>query len=603
MSQNIANKAKLSTQNKMREAKTASPQTTENTYNLRRRPAPETAPNVVQQSRYDMARSSLAAAGILALSAPCSPHTLANALMLLAANCKQPKETEKALLNLGEVVASIVTHCEGCIKAEAIVNSLDEFRVGTQIETNDKLDQLDAKLDAKLTSHAEITKAAEKLEEAARSIGTMVNELGSKINKVADSTTQLASTAFTYRDAIASDPRPRPTRSTPPPNDPSVNIVTDKKSRQVLVQLTEEQLSSHSHESLMLKASEAMKAVASETKPEDLSIIEVTKLNKGALLILLKHKDAAEWLQRQEVEHFFTAQFFEGATIKPRQYPLLVPRIPLTLDPENDNHLREIEEANGLDESSIVRVRWIKPAYRRRAEQKVAHATFILRDARTANTCIKDGLKICGMKVYPARLKQEPTQCMKCRKWGHFANICSAEKDCCGTCGGNHRTNTCTESSKRYCVSCKTDTHASWDRRCPEFAKRCTWYDEKHPDNKLKYFPTDDTWTQAICPERIPMTERFPAHFAVASLPPQTKSGRDMPTRIIEKRTKRTHARNRDSPSQTTLDKFINPSQNTTGSPEREEGEVNPELFLSAASHMLEEHTGIDNSMSSTWNH
>jgi hypothetical protein len=76
-----------------------------------------------------------------------------------------------------------------------------------------------------------------------------------------------------------------------------------------------------------------------------------------------------------------------------------------------------------------------------------------------------------------------------------------------------------------------------------------------------------------------------------------------MPTRIIEKRTKRTCARNRDSPSQTTLDKFINPSQNTTGSPKREEGEVNPELFLSAASHMLEEHTGIDNSMSSTWNH
>ena len=82
---------------------------------------------MVQQSKYDTARSVLARAGILALSAPCSPHTLANALMILAANCKQQKDIEKALLNLGEVVASIVTHCEGCIKAEAIVNSLEEF--------------------------------------------------------------------------------------------------------------------------------------------------------------------------------------------------------------------------------------------------------------------------------------------------------------------------------------------------------------------------------------------------------------------------------------------------------------------------------------------
>jgi hypothetical protein len=163
--------------------------------------------------------------------------------------------------------------------------------------------------------------------------------------------------------------------------------------------------------------------------------------------------------------------------------------------------------------------------------------------------------------------------------------------------------NTCTKSIKRYCISCKMDDHASWDRRCPEFAKRCTWYNKKHPDNKLKYFPTDDTWTQAICPERIPLPECFPAHLTVASLPPQIKNGRELPTRVIEKHPKCTRARNRDSPSQTTLDKFMNPSQNTASSPKREEGEINPESFLSAASHALEEHSGIDNSMSSLWNH
>jgi hypothetical protein len=94
------------------------------------------------------------------------------------------------------------------------------------------------------------------------------------------------------------------------------------------------------------------------------------------------------------------------------------------------------------------------------------------------------------------------------------------------------------ESGKRYCASCKTNAHASWDRNCPEFLKRCAWYDEKHPDNTLKYFPTEEAWSQEVRPERFPFVERFPMQYAVGSLPPQSQSGRGFPTRLIEKKSK-----------------------------------------------------------------
>ena len=127
---------------------------------------------------------------------------------------------------------------------------------------------------------------------------------------------------------------------------------------------------------------------------------------------------------------------------------MLVPRIPLTFDPTEDSHLREIEECNELPKGTIFKARWIKPINRRTPEQRAAHAIFALKDPKLANICIRDGLRVCGLRIFPSRLKHEPMQCMKCRKWGHFASACTASVNTCGTCGGNHRTNECTVKDK-----------------------------------------------------------------------------------------------------------------------------------------------------------
>jgi hypothetical protein len=172
-------------------------------------------------------------------------------------------------------------------------------------------------------------------------------------------------------------------------------------------------------------------------------------------------------------------------------YNLIVPRVPIIFNPENKTHIGEIEEVNALREHMICKARWIKPIERRRAGQMHAFAILTITSADYANILIRDGLIICGTRIRPIKQKLEPIQCMKCRRWGHFAGECPAEEDICGTCGGKHQTRGCQNKEKRWCVTCESTDHASWDRNCPKFNRRCYLIDEKNPENGLIYFPTE----------------------------------------------------------------------------------------------------------------
>ena len=232
--------------------------------------------------------------------------------------------------------------------------------------------------------------------------------------------------------------------------------------------------------------------------------------------MLFKEKEVINWLQDQDAEFHFTTEIAPDAEIIKRLYSILVPRIPITFNPSNEAHLREVEECNDLPSGMIAKARWIKPEYRRVQGQKAAHAIFAFKDATNANKCIRDGIQVCSLRVRPNRLKHEPMQCMKCRRWGHFAHSCTAEMDTCGTCGGEHKTKDCTTRDRMFCVSCKNHTHSSWNRDCPEFRRRCVQFDENFPENDLPYFPTEEEWTMIPCPNKLLFPEKFPAKFTTS---------------------------------------------------------------------------------------
>jgi hypothetical protein len=541
-------------------------------------PSPEISVEKAEQAKYTEARKYLNKQHYLNDSDTCNPYTLAKAIgNIMKAFPQQgiPAGFTRALAHLAEVASKTEVQCQTCEKISSIPDMIDDLRVDIQTGLDAQLDRISKALEDKLTAPQKNSlEASDKLEVTAKNLSETAAGLEAKINKVTDTTSQLANTATTYRDTLLKKNARGQGHGDAHTQDPAVNLATDRKARQILLQLTENEVAVLSQQAIMEKGNAVINEIVHPPPPAGTAITEVTKLRKGAVLLLLNSKEAADWIHHPDAELEFTVKFNPGCTIKPRQYAILVPRIPLTFDPDNDNSLREIEESNGLGRNVISKARWIKPANRRRADQTVAHATIIMSSAKDANKCISDGILICGAKVSPTKLKQEPTQCMKCRRWGHFASECREPKDTCGTCGEEHRTNVCTVRNKRYCVSCNATTHASWDRDCPEFERRRAWYDEKHPDNTLKYFPTDDVWTHEVRPERIPIPDRFPVRYAVGSLPPQNAAGRDRPTRIIEQRQGRNGTHAYRSGRQTQEVGQMPPSQRAAGTSEREEGEI-----------------------------
>jgi hypothetical protein len=137
----------------------------------------------------------------------------------------------------------------------------------------------------------------------------------------------------------------------------------------------------------------------------------------------------------------------------------------------------------------------------------------------SANLLIRDGLLICRTKVWSKKQKSKPIQCMKCRNWSHFTLECPSKADICGTCGEAHHTTLCQSRGKQHCITCNSDLHASWSRECPEFNWRCLVYDERNPENTMPYFPIEHDWSLQTRPTKMPLIDKFPAKFAVNSLP------------------------------------------------------------------------------------
>jgi len=349
-------------------------------------------------------------------------------------------------------------------------------------------------------------------------IAAAMKDLTGKVGKITDTAKRIATDTSKYRDAVLT----RPTQTIRASTDPKVLGDLERKSRQILVEHFNTEgtnLLSKSLTELTSKANKAISAVEDSGKPKDIKVQTLFKTRQGALVLTLESKEAVAWIKQPEIEIAFTAAFAEGSHIAERSYSLIAPSVPILFDPKDDKHLREVEEANGLRTKEIVKAKWIKPIGRRRPDQTRAFAIITLSSADSANILIRDGMNICNARVRPTKQKAKPVQCMKCRKWGHFASDCQADKDTCGTCGDLHRTNACTNKGKVYCVSCGNKSHSSWDRACPEFNRRCAIQDERNPENAMPFYPTEHNWMLTARPHRIPLDERFPGRYAVNSLP------------------------------------------------------------------------------------
>jgi hypothetical protein len=356
------------------------------------------------------------------------------------------------------------------------------------------------------------------------------------ISKATTATSQINNMALNYKQALlhmtaqAQALQSQPIRA---PNeaqlaDPGLAMGIDKKARQILLDPTKGEDNHMNIYKIKEKVALALANII-PAPPQGTEVQEVFKLRNRSIILQLASKEAADWLCVPTNEAAFTRHFNPDTIIRDHMHPIMVPKIPLTFNPNDPAHLREVKEVNRLSPKSIKKARWIKPEYRHTPEQSCTHTIFTISSVTDTNRLLKDGIYVCNACTFPKKLKYEPKQCMKCCKWGHYTAECRAQTDTCSMCCGHHKTNNCKADNKKHCVSCRSDTHTSWDCRCPEFLQKCDEYSKYHLENNLIYFPTDEDWTTATRPAQIPFEHKFPSHYTIGSLPLPNKKECQLP--------------------------------------------------------------------------
>jgi hypothetical protein len=319
-------------------------------------------------------------------------------------------------------------------------------------------------IESVVANQKELQTTSDTLANKTESLQKIASEISNNAKEASVSTDQLSSTMTTYKDALLSvqNMAPQGNSSTPRRNgeDPRLARDLDRKQHQILLELGKEMTEGSSITELKSKIDDTLREM-DPPPPEGAKVQEINKLRNGGIIIQMMTKEAAVWFQDPANEFAFTSKLDANACIRDRAYPILVPRVPLTFDPSNQEHLREVEGMNNMGANTISKARWIKPEYRRHPKQRFAYATLSLSSANEANRLLRDGMYICSTRTYPKRLKYELKQCMKCRRWGHFASKCHATTDTCGTCGREHATRNCEVTDKRFCISCRSNDHAS----------------------------------------------------------------------------------------------------------------------------------------------
>jgi hypothetical protein len=249
----------------------------------------------------------------------------------------------------------------------------------------------------------------------------------------------------------------------------------------------------------------------------------VIQRNRG-ILIEMENNEGAAWMGKADNRAALCEAIGGNAAFKARTYSLIAFNVALTVEPGDAAHRGEIEEANFIEKGGITAMRWAKLPERRSAGQRTAHLILSLENPNVANRAISEGLVICNRKVHVEKTKRDPVRCLKCQGWNHFAKECIITGDRCGNCAEAHRTDQCPTPGQYKCVSCESNTHASWSKDCPTYHKKLEENNRRNPENSLQFIPTDEPWTWIARPEIAladhRQEQRMPRHAGSRPTPP-----------------------------------------------------------------------------------
>jgi hypothetical protein len=146
--------------------------------------------------------------------------------------------------------------------------------------------------------------------------------------------------------------------------DPKITRDLERKGKQVLVDTHNRDTTNQSMDELKSKFNKIITEHDDPEKPiADTEVQQVIKLRNGGLILQFKTKEAAEWFRQPQVGLTLLPKVDKDASVKDRSYQILVPRVPIVFNLEDEEHLREAEEGNNINTRVLHKAKWIKPVY------------------------------------------------------------------------------------------------------------------------------------------------------------------------------------------------------------------------------------------------
>ena len=117
----------------------------------------------------------------------------------------------------------------------------------------------------------------------------------------------------------------------------------------------------------------------------------------------------AAWMKVNTNSWSFCDTLGPGISVRQQLYSVFAYNASMVLDPDNKDHLKEIAEANDIQEESLIAMRWVKPLNcQDRPDQQTAHLILTFSSVDNANRAILTGLTICQCHIQIAKPKKEP---------------------------------------------------------------------------------------------------------------------------------------------------------------------------------------------------
>ena len=222
---------------------------------------------------------------------------------------------------------------------------------------NGQLNSITSPLNVTLESSEKAQKALEGLINNSSAILSKIGNVTSTADKIADATQS-------YQDVLVTRQTPAYRTSV----DPKVLGDMERKAKQILVDIFDKEGTNTLEKSLtelISKANKAFDKMNKAAKPALVKVETAYKTKKNVILFMLNSKEAANWVREPGNEVTFADAFSKGSHIRDWLYNIVAPRVPLTFEPGNTTHLREIKEANRITQNALRKARWIKPAEHR----------------------------------------------------------------------------------------------------------------------------------------------------------------------------------------------------------------------------------------------